>query len=135
MFRHSFLVCISYPDAFMLLCVMHPGVILGLRGSMLNGMTNVDTITSNIFSFRCLCEAANFVSQHVERGPFVGISLPAVVNNCIPAKGRGSEGGGERKLARVRWGRGGMDEGHHKSCIHVCACPPCSTAVKAYTWQ
>ena len=27
-------------------CVMHPGVILGLRGSMLNGMTNVDTITS-----------------------------------------------------------------------------------------
>ena len=27
-------------------CMMHPGVILGLRGSMLNGMTNVDTITS-----------------------------------------------------------------------------------------
>ena len=27
-------------------CVMHPGVILELRGSMLNGMTNVDTITS-----------------------------------------------------------------------------------------
>ena len=26
--------------------VMHPGVILGIRGSMLNGMTNVDTITS-----------------------------------------------------------------------------------------
>ena len=27
-------------------CMMHPGVIVGLRGSMLNGMTNVDTITS-----------------------------------------------------------------------------------------
>ena len=27
-------------------CVMHPGVILGLRESMLNGMRNVDTITS-----------------------------------------------------------------------------------------
>ena len=27
-------------------CMMHPGVILGLRGSILNGMTNVDTITS-----------------------------------------------------------------------------------------
>ena len=27
-------------------CMMHPGGILGLRGSMLNGMTNVDTITS-----------------------------------------------------------------------------------------
>ena len=27
-------------------CMMHPGVTLGLRGSMLNGMTNVDTITS-----------------------------------------------------------------------------------------
>ena len=27
-------------------CVMHPEVILGLRGSVLNGMTNVDTITS-----------------------------------------------------------------------------------------
>ena len=27
-------------------CVMHPGVILGLRGSILNRMTNVDTITS-----------------------------------------------------------------------------------------
>ena len=26
-------------------CMMHPGVILGLRRSMLNGMTNVDTIT------------------------------------------------------------------------------------------
>ena len=26
-------------------CVVHPGVILGLRG-MLNGTTNVDTITS-----------------------------------------------------------------------------------------
>ena len=26
--------------------VMHPGVILGLRGSMLNVMTNVDIITS-----------------------------------------------------------------------------------------
>ena len=26
--------------------VMHPGVILELRGSMLNGMTNVNTITS-----------------------------------------------------------------------------------------
>ena len=28
-------------------CVMLPGVILGLRGSMLNGMTNVGTITSS----------------------------------------------------------------------------------------
>ena len=27
-------------------CVMHPRVILEHRGSMLNGMTNVDTITS-----------------------------------------------------------------------------------------
>ena len=27
-------------------CVMHPGVILGLRGSMPNGMSNVDAITS-----------------------------------------------------------------------------------------
>ena len=27
-------------------CVMHPEVILGFRGSVLNGMTNVDTITS-----------------------------------------------------------------------------------------
>ena len=27
-------------------CVMHPGVILVLRGSMLNGMTNVDAIIS-----------------------------------------------------------------------------------------
>ena len=32
-------------------CVMHPGVILGLRGPMLNGMTNVDTITSKQFEF------------------------------------------------------------------------------------
>ena len=28
-------------------CMMHPGVILELRRSMLNGMANVDTITSN----------------------------------------------------------------------------------------
>ena len=32
-------------------CMMHSGVILGLRGSMLNGMTNVDTITSKYFEF------------------------------------------------------------------------------------
>ena len=32
-------------------CVMHPGVILGLRGFMLNGMPNVDTITSKTFEF------------------------------------------------------------------------------------
>ena len=32
-------------------CMMHPGVILRLRGSMLNGMTNVDTITSKWFKF------------------------------------------------------------------------------------
>ena len=46
MFRHSFLVCIKTLMHSYYFCMMHPGVILGLRGSMLNGMTNVDTITS-----------------------------------------------------------------------------------------
>ena len=46
MFRHSFLVCIKTLMHSCYFCMMHPGVVLGLRGSMLNGMTNVDTITS-----------------------------------------------------------------------------------------
>ena len=41
MFVHMYISVYSY-----YFCVMHPGVILGLRGSILNDMTNVDIITS-----------------------------------------------------------------------------------------
>ena len=51
MFRHSVLVCIKTLMHSCYFCMMHPGVILGLRGSMVNGMTNVDTITSKYFEF------------------------------------------------------------------------------------
>lgn len=43
---------------------------------------------SHIFSFMCAHQEAYSVCQHVEGGTLVGISLPAVVNNGIPVRGR-----------------------------------------------
>ena len=46
MFRHTSWFVFKTMMHSCYFCMMHPGVILGLRGSMVNGMTNVDTITS-----------------------------------------------------------------------------------------
>ena len=46
MFRHTSWFVFKTLMHSCYFCMMHPGVILGLSGSMVNGMTNVDTITS-----------------------------------------------------------------------------------------